>query len=101
MISAEMSGKDEGLFRIQLGSLDQRIVLTARPRHFGGRQWYFVCPVGNRLVSVLWKPNGATRLQPTNLGPASRLSIPIQRCDKPGALWKRADQVATNSGRRS
>jgi hypothetical protein len=61
MISADMSGKDAGWFRIQLGSLDQWITLTARPRHFGGRQWYFVCPVRNRLVSVLWKPNGATR----------------------------------------
>ena len=60
-ISADMSGKDEGWFRIQLGSLDQRIILLPRARHFGGRQWYFMCPVRNRPVSVLWKPNGATR----------------------------------------
>ena len=44
-ISADMSGKDEGWFRSQLGSLDQRIILIPRPRHFGGRQWYFMCPV--------------------------------------------------------
>ena len=61
MISADMVGPVEGWFRIQLGSLDQRIRLVSRPRHFGGRQWYFVCPVMNRIVSVLWKPNGATR----------------------------------------
>lgn len=61
MISADMSGKDEGWFRIQLGSLDQRITLVSRPRHFGGRQWYFLCPIRNRPASVLWKPNGATR----------------------------------------
>jgi hypothetical protein len=60
-ISVDMSGKDEGWFRIQLGSLDQWITLVPRPRHFGGRQWYFVCPVTNRLASVLWKPSGATR----------------------------------------
>jgi hypothetical protein len=60
-ISAGMSGKDGGWFRIQLGSLDQRIILLPRARHFGGRQWYFMCPVRNRPVSVLWKPNGATR----------------------------------------
>ena len=59
-ISADMSGPHEGWFRIQLGSLDQRIILLPRARHFGGRQWYFMCPVMNRPVSVLWKPNGAT-----------------------------------------
>jgi hypothetical protein len=61
MISADMSGAREGWLRIQIGRLDQWITLTARPRHFGGRQWYFVCPARNRLASVLWKPNGATR----------------------------------------
>ena len=51
----------EGWFRIQLGSLDQRITLVSRPRHFGGRQWYFMCPIMNRPASVLWKPSGASR----------------------------------------
>jgi hypothetical protein len=60
-ISADMRGTDEGWFRIQLGSLDQWIILLPRARHFGGQQWYFMCPVMNRPVSVLWKPNGATR----------------------------------------
>jgi hypothetical protein len=61
MISADMSGKYEGWLRIQLGSLDQWIILVPQLRHFGGRQWYFSCPVKDRLVSVLWKPNGANR----------------------------------------
>lgn len=60
-ITADMSGTDgpNGWFRIQIGSLDQRIHLVVRPRHFGGRQWYFVCPYMNRCASVLWKPPGA------------------------------------------
>jgi hypothetical protein len=58
LITADLSGI-EGWFRIQLGSLDQRIMLTTRRRHFGGRQWYFVCPYTNRPASVLWKPPGA------------------------------------------
>jgi len=27
----------------------------------GGRQWYFVCPITNLPVSVVWKPPGAER----------------------------------------
>jgi hypothetical protein len=61
LISADMTGEHEGWFRIQLANFDQRISLVSRPRHFGERQWYFVCPVMNRLASVLWKPSGATR----------------------------------------
>jgi hypothetical protein len=61
VISADMSGQNEGWLRIQLGNLDQTIILVARPRHFGGKQWYFICPVKNRPSSVLWKPSGATR----------------------------------------
>jgi hypothetical protein len=61
IITADMSGHNEGWFRIQLGSLDQRIILVARPRHFGGKQWYFVCPVMSRRASVVWKPPGADR----------------------------------------
>jgi hypothetical protein len=56
-----MSGQSEGWLRIKLGSLDQWINLVAKPRHYGGRQWYFVCPVMNRTVSVLWKPAGSWR----------------------------------------
>src|SRR5208283_2211916 len=43
-----------GWFALKLGSLDQRIQLHAAPRHFGGEQLYFVCPVTGRRVSVLW-----------------------------------------------
>jgi len=39
--------------------LEQWITLVARPRPFGGRQWYFMCPILNRPVSVLWRPPGA------------------------------------------
>ena len=38
--------------------IDQTIRLAAQPRHFGGRQWYFVCPRANQRVSVLWSPPG-------------------------------------------
>ena len=60
-IWADMCGTWEGWLRILLGKLDQRIMLVPRKRHYGGFQWYFICPVRNRRTSVLWKPPGATR----------------------------------------
>jgi hypothetical protein len=56
-----MTGEHEGWFRLQLGNVEQWIIIVARPRHFGGKQWYFMCPGMNRPVSVLWRPPGATR----------------------------------------
>src|SRR5215468_5209999 len=58
LIWADMTGDWEGTFRIMLGELDQRIILVARRRPFGGFQWYFMCPVMNQRASVLWKPPG-------------------------------------------
>jgi hypothetical protein len=60
-ITADMASAYEGWFRIQIGNLDQRIILVPRPRHFGGHQWYFVCPVMNRYCSVVWLPPGMVR----------------------------------------
>jgi len=48
-----------GEMRIVADWIDQTIRLVARLRHFGGRQWYFVCPRQGRDVSVLWSPPGA------------------------------------------
>jgi hypothetical protein len=60
-ITSDLSGECEGWLRIQIGDLHQTITLVPRPRHFGGYQWYFVCPVMNRYASVLWLPPRATR----------------------------------------
>jgi hypothetical protein len=58
-ISADMRSDSDGLLHIQIGDLDQPIILVTLPRHLGGRQWFFVCPVMNRRASVLWLPSGA------------------------------------------
>ena len=49
-----------GSIRLHLGAVEQSIELVGAPRHFGGVQWYFLCPVLGRRVSVLWKPPGAS-----------------------------------------
>jgi hypothetical protein len=57
-ITFNLEETDRGWLCVRIGSLDQKVLLVARPRHFGGRQWYFVCPYMNRRVSVLWMPPG-------------------------------------------
>jgi len=43
-----------GTMHIVADWIHQIIELVACPRHFGGWQWYFVCPRESRRVSVLW-----------------------------------------------
>lgn len=60
LISANM-GPQQGWLRIKLGNLDQTVDLVSQPRHFGGRQWYFECPVTYRRCTILRLPPGASR----------------------------------------
>ena len=83
LITADMGG-NEGWFRIKLGHLDQRIMLTTKRRHFGGRQWYFVCPYTNRPASVLWKPE---------MEAAGRLRIAIHGPRRKGSSGRGYDQI--------
>ena len=61
VISADMSNQHDAWLRIQIGDSIQQITLVWRSRHFGGHQWFFPCPVTDRLATVLWKPAGASR----------------------------------------
>jgi len=58
-LSADLRDPNSGFLNIKLGSLDQRLELEFQPRHFGGGQWYFVCPKTGRLCSAVWMPPGA------------------------------------------
>jgi hypothetical protein len=60
-ITLKKEDEDRGSLRIVLGSLEQRLDLITEPRHFGGRQWYFLCPVTGKKCSVVWLPPGAAR----------------------------------------
>ena len=60
-ITSDVSEATEGWLRIELPNASQTVDLVSRPRHLGGRQWYFRCPATNRDVSVLWRPPGARR----------------------------------------
>jgi hypothetical protein len=54
------SSATRGTMRLLVGELAQTIDLVAAPRHFGGAQWYFVCPILRQRASVLWLPPGAS-----------------------------------------
>ena len=70
-ISADMTDPSTGWLKIWMDEFSQEIALASQPRHFGGGQWYFVCPLTGRKVSVVWKPRGATQF-------ASRSAWPNQ-----------------------
>src|SRR5262249_20900216 len=53
-IRANISDSYRGWLQIRIGSLDQQITLVALPRHFGGRQCFFLCPDTARRAMVLW-----------------------------------------------
>ena len=60
-ISADMTDPSTGWLKIWMDEFSQEIALARQSRHFGGGQWYFVCPLTSRKVSVVWKPRGATQ----------------------------------------
>src|SRR6185295_8365327 len=61
ILTSDHSSSNVGWLHIRVGDLVQRIATQCQDRHFGGGQWYFVCPCTHRLCSVLWLPAGARR----------------------------------------
>lgn len=61
IIPPALGSQKAGSLRVRYPDFEQEIQFVSRQRHFGGRQFYFVCPATGRLCSVLWKPPGASR----------------------------------------
>jgi hypothetical protein len=60
-IETDVRDEPFGWITLDLGKVQQRIQLHAVSRHFGGTQWYFLCPAAGGHASVLWLPPGADR----------------------------------------
>lgn len=62
LITILKEGEDRGSVKIVVpDKIEQRLDLIAEPRHFGGRQWYFRCPLTGTRCLVVWLPPGANR----------------------------------------
>ncbi|QRM29032.1 hypothetical protein [Microvirga sp. VF16] len=48
-----------GLLDLSFQGRQQFFSLVSEPRHFGGLQWYVICPRTGRRVRVLYRPLGA------------------------------------------
>ncbi len=57
---AACPGEHDGWLDLTFEGQRQRIPLEARPRPFGGCQWYMRCPYTGRRVATLWRPPGAS-----------------------------------------
>jgi hypothetical protein len=86
-LSYNLEGIAVGWLKIEIDGRDQWIELSARERHFGGRQWYFLCPHTYRRVSTLWMPPGASSFASRQywgrqVAYASQFLEPIQRAHR-------------------
>jgi hypothetical protein len=73
-----------GSLVVSFSGRQQSFVITARERHFGGQQYYVICPRTGRKVRVLYKPGGAPYFasRPAwgrQAGYASQFLDPVQR----------------------
>jgi hypothetical protein len=59
VFNIEMRGEGKGSLTLTLDGVEQTVQVRGVRRHFGGFQWYFICPVSGRSASVLWLPPGA------------------------------------------
>jgi hypothetical protein len=61
VITAELRLRENGgAMDLFYGDQKQRFALASSNRHFGGLQWYILCPRSGRRVRVLFRPRGAT-----------------------------------------
>jgi hypothetical protein len=82
---------------VMWGDQKQTFELACQKRHFGGHQWYFVCPKTRRLCTILWRPPGATSFA-SRLAWGSRVAYAAQFRSRQGRLIHRAMQLRCNLG---
>jgi hypothetical protein len=96
---------DYGYLRLQHPSrasdraehMDYTVGLTWTVPSFGGRRWWFSCPISRRRCAVLYLPRGARRF---GCAKAYELAYAVTRMPEHDRLWHRMAKIARRLGER-
>ncbi|MGE3292749.1 MAG: hypothetical protein AB7O95_15345 [Geminicoccaceae bacterium] len=94
---------DHGYLRLQHPSrasdraehMDYTVGLTSTAAGFGGRRWWFSCPISGRRCAVLYLPRGAYQFGSAK---AYGLAYAVTRMETPDRLWHRMEKIAQRLG---
>ena len=87
IISADMTDPHGSWLEVQIGETTQRITLVSESRHFGGRQWFFVCPATVRCwLGEIGRQAEAFRIEIGWLTKGPALILLLFRSALPGIL---------------
>jgi hypothetical protein len=93
MIRVDLKFRDHGgLLDLAYQGTRQTFSLMSSPRHFGGLQWYAVCPKAARWVRVLYRPLGATFFASRHAW-GRRAAYASQFLDPVGRAWRTKAKV--------
>jgi hypothetical protein len=81
-----------GVLELSFQGRQQSFSLVSHPRHFGGLQWYVICPRSARRVRVLYRPLGATFFASRHAW-GRRAAYASQFLDPIGRAWRTKAKV--------
>jgi hypothetical protein len=77
----------DGSLSLRFEGRDQLLWLCPRDRHFGGQQWYVICPKTSKKARVLYKPGGAPWFASRHAS-GRRAAYASQFLDPVGRAWR-------------
>jgi len=84
--------KHGGLLELSFQGQQQAFSLVSDTRHFGGLQWYVICPRTGRRVRMLYRPLGATFFASRHAW-GRRAAYGSQFLDPIGRAWRTKAKV--------
>jgi hypothetical protein len=84
--------EDSGSLTLWFDGRQQSFTVISQPRHFGGRQWYLVCPTTWKHVRVLFRPLGAPYFASRHAW-GRRAAYASQFLDPVGRAWRKKAKI--------